>query len=140
VREALPNDVQLVANIMNSQNVQVRRIVLDKTPGLHRVYWNLVVDAGGTGARGGGPGEALAEGTQQGGAQGQGAGRAGAPPAAPPQAQQFGRGGRGGGPQAEVGRYRVVIGKLTGETFTQIGPAQSVQVLELPAQNYILYR
>ena len=54
--------------------------------------------------------------------------------------QQGGRGGRGNLPQADPGRYRVVIGKLVGETFTPIGQPQFVQVLELPPQNYILYR
>jgi hypothetical protein len=39
-----------------------------------------------------------------------------------------------------VGRYRVVIGKLTGETFTAVGPAQFVQVVDLPERNYMLYR
>ena len=168
VRESLPADVTLVANIMNAQGTQVRRITLDKTAGLHRTYWNLGADAG-TG-RAGGPGAALAEGPstdeereriedreareareraglpQQGqGAGGQGAGRAaGAPAGAPatPQAAQPIQGGRGGrgGPQADPGRYRVVIGKLVGETFTPIGQPQFVQVMELPAQNYILYR
>ncbi len=75
------------------------------------------------------------------GAGAQGAGRAGAPAGAPAAAQPVqGRGGRGGGPQADPGRYRVVIGKLVGDTFTPIGQPQFVQVMELPAQNYILYR
>jgi len=170
VRETLPENTQLVANIMNAQGTQVQRITLDKTAGLHRTYWNLGATPG-TG-RAGGPGEALAEGPSndevreriedrearelaearaqaaqgQGaagqGAGGQGAGRAGAPAGAPttPPAQQFGgRGGRGG-PQADPGRYRVVIGKLVGETFTPIGQPQFVEVITLPAQNYVLYR
>jgi hypothetical protein len=33
-----------------------------------------------------------------------------------------------------------VIGKLVGETFTPIGQPQFVQVIDLPAQNYVLYR
>jgi len=36
VRESLPADVTLVANIMNAQGTQVRRVTLDKTAGLHR--------------------------------------------------------------------------------------------------------
>jgi hypothetical protein len=77
------------------------------------------------------------------GAQGQGAGRAGGQPApaAPPQGRGGGgRGGGGGGATAEPGRYRVVIGKLVGETFTQIGQPQFVQVLDLPERNYMLWR
>ena len=51
-----------------------------------------------------------------------------------------GGGGGGGGAAVEPGRYRIVIGKLVGDTFTPIGQPQFVQVMMLPAQNYILYR
>ena len=85
-------------------------------------------------------GGAQGQGAQGQGAQGQGAGRAGAPaPAAPPQGGRGGRGG-GGGATAEPGRYRIVIGKLVGETFTAIGQPQFVQVVELPERNYMLWR
>ncbi len=150
VREDLPADTSLVANIMNAQGTQVRRVTLAKTAGLHRTYWNLGADPG-TG-RAGGPGETMGEvpglvseerdQAQQGaagqGAGAQAAGRAGAPAGAPP--VQLGRGRGGGAPQADPGRYRVVIGKLVGDTFTPIGQPQFVQVIELPAQNYVLYR
>jgi hypothetical protein len=33
-----------------------------------------------------------------------------------------------------------VIGRLVGDTFTQIGQPQFVQVMPLPEQNYVLYR
>ena len=96
------------------------------------------VQAGqGAGAQGQG---AQGQGAQGQGAQGQGAGagRAGAPAGAPPQG---GRGGRGGGgATAEPGRYRIVLGKLVGETFTPIGQPQFVQVVDLPERNYMLWR
>ena len=148
----LPNDVRLVANVLDNNGNQVRRLELNKTAGFHRTVWNLRGEAaagaggggrgGGAGAagRGGGAGAAGAAGGQAGAAGAQG--RAGAPPAVPPQGPPagFGRGGGAGGPAAEPGRYRVVIGKLVGETFTPIGQPQFFQVIELPKQNYILYR
>ena len=69
-----------------------------------------------------------------------GGGRGGGGAAGQPAPVQFGRGGAAGGPAATPGRYRVVIGKLVGETFTPIGQPQFFQVVELPPQNYILYR
>ncbi len=120
VRDAVPEGTTLVANILDSQGRQVRRLTLDGTAGLHRTPWNLRADAPP-------PGAAAAPG----GGRGAGGGGGGA-----------GFGGRGGpqGPAADPGRYRVVIGKLVGETFTAIGPPQTFQVVDLPAQNYILYR
>jgi hypothetical protein len=129
VRETLPDDVQLVANVLNSQGTQVRRMNLNKTAGLHRVYWNLQADpppppaaqAGAPAGRGaGGAGGAAIQG-------GRGGGRGG-------------RGGRGGGQPADPGRYRVVLGKMVGETFTPLGQPQFFQVIPLPEQNYRLYR
>ena len=191
VRETLPDDTRLVANILDAQGNQVRRIDLDKSAGLHRTSWNPTGGGGGgrgggagggagaAGApfvvRGGGAGAAGAAGAGAGaagggaagagaagaGAQQQGAGRAGAAgagaagggagaagaaaqPVQPPAAAQFqGGGGRAGGAAGgalEPGRYRIQIGKLVGDTFTPVGPAQTVQVMPLPAQNYILYR
>jgi photosystem II stability/assembly factor-like uncharacterized protein len=136
VRENLPADTQLVANVMDNGGAQVRRLVLNRNAGLHRVMWDLRRDAagGGGGGRGGGGGA----GGRGGGAGGAGAAGVPAPPAAPPQG--FGRGGGNQGPPADPGRYRVVIGKLVGETFTPIGQPQFVQVVELPKQNYVLYR
>jgi hypothetical protein len=118
VRENLPDGTTLVANILDNQGRQVRRLTLNGTAGLHRTPWNLRGDVappppGAAGAPGGGRG-----------------------------AGGGGFGGRGGqqGPAAEPGRYRVVLGKLVGETFTAVGPPQTFQVVTLPAQNYILYR
>jgi hypothetical protein len=150
VRQNLPDDTSLVADIFNAQGTRVRRLTLNKNSGLYRAYWNLAFDPGVPG----GPPEPeeivvvdpdevqAGQGAQGQGAQGQGAGRAGGQPApaAPPQGRGGGRGGGGGGATAEPGRYRVVIGKLVGETFTQIGPPQFVQVLDLPERNYMLWR
>ena len=150
VRENLPDDVQLVANILNAQGAQVRRITLTKTAGLHRTMWNLGQDPGVPGAGRGNDGtadavEATALAEQQAGPPAGGRGAGGGAGAAGGAPQGGGRGGGrggggGGGAQAPDGRYRIVIGKLVGETFTQIGPAQFVNVVALPAQNYILYR
>jgi photosystem II stability/assembly factor-like uncharacterized protein len=115
----LPEGTTLVAEIYNAQGTKIRRVNLNGTAGLHRTPWDLRADpAAGGGAPGGRGG-------------GGGAGGGG------------GFGGRGGGPQGQpvsAGRYRVVIGKLSGETFTAIGPAQFVQVVDLPERNYMLYR
>jgi hypothetical protein len=145
VSQNLPDDVRLVANILDNNGNQVRRLELNKTAGFHRTVWNLRGEgpAGAGGGRGGGAGAGGGAAGRAGGAGAAGAGAqgaAGAPPAAPPAAFQFGRGGGAGGPMAEPGRYRVVIGKLVGETFTAIGQPQFFQVVQLPEQNYILYR
>jgi photosystem II stability/assembly factor-like uncharacterized protein len=119
VRDAMPEGTTLVAEIFGSQPnaPRVRRMTLTGTPGLHRTPWDLRADPSAGGAGGGGRG---------------GGGGAGG-----------GFGGRGGGPagaNVAPGRYRIVIGKLTGETFTPIGSAQFVQVVELPERNYMLWR
>ena len=83
------------------------------------------------------PGAALLVLARPGGAQGgrggaAGAGAAGAAPPDPQLVDQFvvqgggGRGGGGGGGGLDPGTYRVHIGKLVGETFTAIGPMQTV--------------
>jgi photosystem II stability/assembly factor-like uncharacterized protein len=126
VSQDLPADAKLVLNIMDSENRQVRRVELNKSAGLHRTTWNLAADAPAPAAGAGGGGGAGA------------AGGAGAPGGGPPQG---GRGGRGGGAQAvDPGRYRAVLGKLVGEAFIPIGPAQTFQVVPLPEKNYGLYR
>ena len=153
VRQNMGDDTQLVANIYNAQNTQVRRLTLNKNAGLYRAYWNFQFDPGVPGraaepeysvppdeVQAGQGAGAQGQGAQGQGAQGQGAGagRAGAPAGAPPQG---GRGGRGGGgATAEPGRYRIVLGKLVGETFTPIGQPQFVQVVDLPERNYMLWR
>jgi photosystem II stability/assembly factor-like uncharacterized protein len=130
LRQPLPAGTSLVANILDAQGRQVRRLTLANTAGLHRTVWNLRGEAPAAPAGGGRLGGAGAAG----GAGGAGAAGQPGPPA--------GFGGRGGGqaPFVELGLYRVVLGKLTGETFTAIGAPETVQVVPLPPQNYILYR
>jgi photosystem II stability/assembly factor-like uncharacterized protein len=151
LRDNLPEGTELVAQIADNSGNILRRLTLERTAGLHRTYWNLRGEApagGGGGGRGGGGGggggAARGGGAGAGGAGGAGgqAGRAGAPPAVPPPAApvQFGRGGGAGGPLATAGRYRIVIGKQTGETFTAIGQPQFLQVIDLPDKNYVLYK
>jgi hypothetical protein len=178
VRDNMPDNVELVANVLDNGGDQVRRITLDKTAGLHRTMWDLRIDAaggGGGGGRGGGGGGAAAfaagRGAAGAGAAGAGAGAAGAGAAGagaagagaqagragaagagaqaqagrgaagvPQAGRGGGRGGRGGGATADPGRYRIQLGKVVDDQFTPIGEPQFVQVMPLPAQNYILYR
>ncbi len=58
VGTALPDDTQLVANILDSTGNQVQRVTLDKTVGFHRTVWNLRGTGGAAGGRGGGGGAA----------------------------------------------------------------------------------
>jgi photosystem II stability/assembly factor-like uncharacterized protein len=120
VGQAIADDTQLVVRISTATGTAIRDMEVDKAVGLHREEWNMRQDPppqdenaqAGRGGRGGGGG---------------GGG--------------FGRGGRGNqGPAVEPGLFRVQLGKKVGETFTPIGPSQTVQVRELPAQNYMLYR
>ena len=98
-------DAKLVLTITNEQGQQVRRMDVDKTPGLRRVAWNL---------RGDPP------------AAGQGAGRGAQPQGG---AQPF-FGGRGnqGGPLAAAGRYTARLGRQVGDKVEPIGPPQSFRV------------
>ena len=114
---------------------QVRRLEVPKTTGVNRATWNLratpasprvAAARSGRGA-GGGAGAAGAE------AGAGAAGGGGAAGGADPQPQGFG--GRGG-PQATARRAVAATarrsGRLTGETVTPIGSAQSFQVIALP--------
>ena len=85
---------------------QVRRMEIDKSPGLRRVAWNL---------RGDPPPQAA---TPQGGRGAAGGG-------------QGGFGGRGGnlGALAAAGRYTATLGKKVGETVTPIGTPQVFRVI-----------
>ena len=58
-------------------------------------------------------------------------GRAGGAAGGDPEAAQFFGRGRQGGPAATPGRYRATIGKLTADTFSAIGEAQSFAVVPL---------
>ena len=106
-------------------------MTLEKAPGIHRAVWNLQAQPPAPPATGG---EGAAQGRGAGAAGGRGAGGAGGAPGG-------GRGGRGGGGNAvDPGTYRVAIGKLVNGTFTQVGPAQTFQVIPLPDKNYQSYR
>jgi hypothetical protein len=154
VGATLGDDTRLVANILDGAGNQVARVELDKSVGFHRTMWALNGTGGGAGGRGGGAGAGgagAAGGRGAGGAGAAGAGAAGAgaagagaagaaPPVVVPQGGGGGGRGGGGGGAVEPGRYRIVIGKLVGETFTQIGQPQFVQVMPLPEQNYVTYR
>jgi hypothetical protein len=107
VGQAPAGDAKLVLQVADDTGKQVRRIELPKDPGVHRIAWDLRGDA---------PAAA-------------GGGRAGG--AGDPEAAQFTGRGRQGGPAATPGRYRATIGKVTGDTFTAIGQAQSFSVLPL---------
>jgi photosystem II stability/assembly factor-like uncharacterized protein len=154
VRADMPSGTTLVADVLDAQGRRVRRIELEESAGVHRITWNLSVDAPAAGP--GGEVEIAPttddetlqqqQGQQQGqqgqqgrggaggrGAGGQGGGRAGG--------GGFGGGrGGGGGQPAQPGRYSVVLGKLVGETFTAVGPPQMFRVVPLPEKNYQLYR
>ncbi|MEP6914463.1 MAG: glycosyl hydrolase [Acidobacteriota bacterium] len=102
VGRALPADTRLVLSITDETGRQIRRIDLDKTPGLRRVTWNLrgnaVAAANAPAGRGAGFG-----------------GRASAQP-----------------PLVAAGRYYGTIGKLAGDMVTPIGPPQPFSVVQIP--------
>jgi photosystem II stability/assembly factor-like uncharacterized protein len=113
VRQDLPADTRLVIRISDAQGRRVRQMEVNKSAGMRRVAWNLTDDPPAPP-----PPAAGAE-------AGRGAGRGGG-----------GRGGgRGGAPQGNpvnAGRYTATLGKLVGDTFTPVGPAQSFAVIPLP--------
>jgi photosystem II stability/assembly factor-like uncharacterized protein len=115
VGKELPADSKLVLTISDDSGKQIRRMDVDKSPGLRRVAWNLRADVP-QGARGGAGAPGGAAGGQRGGGGG-------------------GFGGRGGQPQGALvspGRYRAVLGKLTGETVTPLGQPQTFTVVQIP--------
>jgi hypothetical protein len=101
LREALPEDAELILTITDDTGVQIRRIDLDRSPGLRRIAWDLREDApaGETAGRGG-------------------TGRGGAARGGPPQ-----------GPLVRPGRYRATLGRREGERITPLGPSQAFQVV-----------
>ena len=103
VKQPLADDAKLVITITDDNGRQIRRIDLDKTPGLRRVAWNL-------------RGEPSANPPQT--------GRGGF---------GGGGGGRGAqlGALVTPGRYRATLGKLVGETVTPLGPPQSFSVVQI---------
>jgi photosystem II stability/assembly factor-like uncharacterized protein len=103
VKQPLADDAKLVITITDDNGRQIRRIDVDKTPGLRRVAWNL-------------RGEPSANPPQT--------GRGGF---------GGGSGGRGAqlGALVTPGRYRATLGKLVGETVTPLGPPQSFSVVQI---------
>jgi photosystem II stability/assembly factor-like uncharacterized protein len=95
-------DEKLVLTIADDAGRQIRRLDLDKSPGLRRFAWNLRIDAPPPGSAG-----------AQGGFGGFG-----------------GRGGPQGTPVAP-GRYRATINRLNGDKLTPIGQAVSFGVLPI---------
>jgi len=95
-------DDKLVLNITDDSGKQIRRLDLDKSPGLRRIAWNL---------RGETPPQNPAD---QGRGFGGGGGRGGnqAPPAAP-------------------GRYRATIARVAGDKVTPVGQGVSFSVLPI---------
>jgi photosystem II stability/assembly factor-like uncharacterized protein len=102
VKDALPESEKLVLTIADNTGKQVRRLELDKAPGLRRVAWNLRTE----------PPPAP---------QGQQAQQAG-----------FGGGrGAPGAPLVPAGRYTATLGRLAGEKVTPIGSPQTFQVVAI---------
>ncbi len=115
VGRPLPANTELVIRITEPGGGQVRDLVVDGAPGLHREEWNLREDPPPPAPNPDAP-----------------AGRAGG--------RGFG-GGRGSqGPAVDPGLFRAQLGRKAGDTFTAIGTFQIFQVKELPPQNYSLYR
>ncbi len=120
VKEALPEKEKLVLTITDDTGKQIRRLELDKTPGLRRVAWNLRPDPPPTPA--------------QPAAAGRGQAPQGAAPAQPPAAQPFGF-GRGQQVQPVApGRYTATLGRLLDDKVTPIGPAQVFLVTQAGMQ------
>lgn len=108
VGNEIPGDAKLVLTITNEQGQQVRRLDVDKTPGLRRVVWNLRGDApaggpgGGRGPGGGGGGQAF-----------------------------FGGRGGGGGVPVQPGLYKARLGKQVGDKVEPIGAEQTFRVVAI---------
>jgi photosystem II stability/assembly factor-like uncharacterized protein len=94
-------DDKLVLSIADESGKQVRRLDLDKAPGLHRVAWNLRTDVPSTTA-----------GAQQ-----------------PAQSGRFGGRGQQFGSIVPAGRYRGMIERVSGDKTTVLGQSQTFAVL-----------
>ena len=138
VGAALPADAKLVLTITDEQGRQVRRMEVDKAPGLRRVTWNLRPDPPAPAAPqgGGAPGAAAPQGGRGGDPAGaQQAGRGGQAAAALAAAGiQFGGGRGGGGAPAAPGRYTATLQKQVGDAFTNVGQPQSFRVVNIQPQ------
>jgi hypothetical protein len=102
VRQALPDDAKLVITISDDNGRQIRRLDVDKAPGLRRVAWNLRADL-----------------------------PPNAPPPQAGRGGFGGRGGAQLGPLVTPGHYRATLGRLTGDTVTPLGPPQSFSVVQI---------
>jgi photosystem II stability/assembly factor-like uncharacterized protein len=107
VGQTPPGEAKLVLTIADNTGKQVRRLDLVRTPGVHRLAWDLRGEAPPAGARGGAAGGA-----------------------AEPAVMSGGR-GRQSGPAASPGRYRATIEKMSGDTGTPIGQRQTFLVVPL---------
>jgi len=103
VKDTLPSDAKLVITIADDTGRQVRRLEVDKQPGLRRIAWNLRTDP-----------------PPPGSGQPQGRGFGGG-----------GRGGPPQGPLVATGRYRATLAKLVGDTVTPLGPPQAFTVVPI---------
>ncbi len=140
-------DARLVLTITDDGGRQIRRLDAPKSAGINRVTWNLRGEAPGGDGRGGrgtgrgqgaggrgaaGPPDAAgAQGAAGAGAAGAGAagGAGGGGGDEQPAFAGFGRGNQA--PLVAGGRYRVTLGKMTGETVTPIGQPQTFLVVPL---------
>ncbi len=106
VARPLPAETKLVLTITDDGGRQVRRLDLDKAPGVRRAVWNLRIE----------PAASVPAGAPAAGAQ---------PSPAP---------GRGGLQPATAapGRYRASIGTLTGQTLTPVGATRTFAVVQIP--------
>ena len=111
VGQALAADAKLVLTITDETGRQVRRMELDKAPGLRRVAWNL-------------RGDPPAATPQQ-------PGRGGAPAAPPQGGFGFGRGANLG-PLVAAGRYTATLGRQVGDAVSAIGSPQVFRVTAVP--------
>jgi photosystem II stability/assembly factor-like uncharacterized protein len=115
-------DAKLVLTITDEAGKPVRRLDLQRTPGVHRIAWNLRGEPpAAQGGRGGG-GRGAAQ-TERGEAEEQDD---------PPPGTFGGRGGAPQGPVMPAGRYRGTLGKLAGDVVTPMGEPQSFQIVPLP--------
>ncbi len=99
VKETLAESEKLVLTIADNNGRQVRRLEVDKAPGLRRVAWNLRTDP------------------------------PAAPQGQPAQPAGFGGGrGQAGPPLVTPGRYTATLGRLAGDKVTPIGSPQTFYV------------
>ncbi len=99
VAGALPAESRLMLTITDDGGRQVRRLDVDRAPGVRRAVWNLRVDTVAAAAPAAGPPPPP------------GAGRGAAPALAAP------------------GRYRATLGILTGQAITPVGATRTFSVL-----------